>query len=73
MNSAPYWAILTLISVANCWRMQLLLACVAEYESDGSRSTTMTVPLKSGWRRGTRLSLTRSLHLLRWRHRRTGS
>ena len=47
-NSAAYWAILTLTSVANCWRMQLLLAMVAECANDGSRSTTSTDPSKSG-------------------------
>ena len=47
-NSAAYWAIVTLISVANCCRMQLLLAIVADRDQDGSRSTTNTDPSKSG-------------------------
>ena len=39
---------MTLISVANCCRMQLLLAIVADRDQDGSRSTTSTDPSKSG-------------------------
>jgi hypothetical protein len=48
-NSAAYWEIFTLISVASRWRMQLLLAIVAERWRQASVSTTRTVPSKSAF------------------------